>query len=562
MNNQPVRKEPAGGRTPRLRLATAILLIAAAFLSGYFLPRDDDFFALRKNFRIFGALFEEVVADYVDPIDSGRLMRAGIDGMLEQLDPYTVFLDEADQAEFDIMSRGRYGGVGLTVGLREGRLTVIAPIEGTSGFRQGVRPGDVILEIDGRSTEDMTLGDARTLLRGEPGTPVALLIGRQGVVEPLDFRLMREDVRVRDVTFAGFVHDDTARAIGYVKLDRFARNAPGETRAAIESLLQPGPLSGFILDLRDNPGGLLEGAVEIAGIFLEEGLDVVTIRGRGADSERVYRTRQAPLAADVPLIVLINEGSASASGIVAGAVQDYDRGVVVGSPSFGKGLVQTIRKLPYNTSLKMTTARYFTPSGRSIQSSTFQSPAGAGGSLRTFSTVAGRQVRDGNGIEPDVVAGHRMRSELEVALERRAAFFLYANHFAAQHEVIEGDFSASDDVLSDFRAWLEREQFTYQTESERALGALRDALSGTGYERAVASTEALEQTVRADKDLDFERYADPIKERLSSEIMARFVSESDLVRASFHVDEAILDAVAILGDPNRYADLLSPTENR
>lgn len=548
-------------RHPILFSSSAVVVISVAFLGGYFLPRSDDFFALRKNFQIFGALYEEVVSEYVDDVDSERLMRTGIDAMLERLDPYTTFLDEADQAEFDILSRGRYVGIGLTMGIRDGRLTVISPIEGTSGFRQGVRAGDVVTHIGERSTEGMSLSDARTLLRGEPGTTADLTIQREGVAEPLHFALRRDRVRVKDISFAGFVHDDTSRGVGYIKLDRFAQNASSEVREALQGMLETEQMRALVLDLRGNPGGLLDGAVEIMELLLPEGTAVVTTSGKAAGTERTFRTRGQPIAGDLPLAVLIDEESASASEIVAGAVQDLDRGVVVGTPSFGKGLVQTIRRLPYNTALKITTARYYMPSGRSIQDIDYSAHDGQAvarpDSLRSmYLTASGRRVRDGSGIEPDVLADAVRRSELEQALDRQAAFFLFANRFAAVHQSVEPDFEVSDAVLGDFRAWLDEEDFSYRTDAERLLDTIEEELVDAGYELSTGLVSTLESAMQADKISDFDRHADRLKKRLRTEILTRFMSDSERIRASFHHDESLAEALNVLENETLYHQTL------
>lgn len=547
----------------RLLAASLVVLIAGgAFASGYFLPRSDDFFALRKSFQIFGALYEEIVADYVDPVDVERLMRSGIDAMLDRLDPYTTFLDEADHADLDIMTRGRYGGVGLTMGIRDGRITVIAPVEGASGFRQGVRAGDIVSHIDERATQGMSLGDVRTLLRGEPGTTVNLRIEREGHPESLSFDLMREQVRVKSVSFAGFARDDTSSGIGYIKLDRFAQDSAPDVQAALQSLESTGQLRGLILDLRSNPGGLLDAAVDISQLFLPENTPIVVTRGRTSEQERVYRSRRAPIAPDIPIVVLVNENSASASEIVAGAIQDHDRGIVVGAPTFGKGLVQVVKRLPYNTAVKMTTMRYYTPVGRSIQSMSYSTHDGtavevADSTRRSFMTPSGRTVRDGGGIEPDVLVGHDGRSELEQALDRRAAFFYFANQYSARHNELPPRFDVSDRLYDEFRSWLEDGDFTYRTSAEHATDALRNEIEQANYRGFASQLARIESAIEAEKERDFERYADRLKERLRVEILARFASESDQVRASFDHDLQVLEAIRLVEDQNLYRSYLT-----
>jgi carboxyl-terminal processing protease len=547
----------------RLMTTSLVVMIAVtAFVSGYFLPRNDDFFALRKNFQIFGALYEELVAEYVDPVDVERLMRSGIDAMLDRLDPYTAFLDEADHADLDILTRGRYGGVGLTMGLRDGRVTVISPVEGASGFRQGVRSGDVVTHIDRRPTDGMTLGDVRTLLRGEPGTTVSITVEREGIPESIPFELMREQVRVRSVSFAGFAGDDTTRGVGYIKLDRFAQDSAPDVQHALESMQRTGHLRGVILDLRGNPGGLLDAAVDISALFLPQNTPVVTTRGRTAEHERIYRSGRAPIVPDLPLVVLVDEESASASEIVAGAIQDHDRGVVVGATTFGKGLVQVVKRLPYNTAVKMTTMRYYTPAGRSIQSMSYSAHDGTAiqlpdSSRRAYITHRGRIVRDGGGIEPDLLVGHDGRSELEKALERRAAFFYFANQYAARNGDLPPRFQVSDRLYAEFRQWLEASDFNYRTTAEHATDALRDEVERANYRGMNAHFDRIDAAIAAEKSRDFDRHADRLKERLRVEILARFASESDQVRASFDHDQQVLESVRLIEDQGFYGSMLT-----
>ena len=542
--------------------STAVVLLFVALIGGFFLPRTDDFFALRKNFQIFGAMYEEIVSEYVDDVDSERLMRTGIDAMLGRLDPYTTFLDEADQAELDILSRGRYVGIGLTMGIRDGRLIVISPVEGASGFRQGVRAGDIVTHIGDQPTEGMTLNDARALLRGEPGTTADLTIRREGVDDPLHFTLRREHVRVKDVSFSGFVYDDTVRGIGYIKLDRFAQNASREVQEAVQGMIETQQLQSLVLDLRGNPGGLLDGAVEVMELFLPEGTAVVTTRGKAAGTERTFRTRRPPLLGDIPLAILIDDESASASEIVAGAVQDLDRGVLVGTRSFGKGLVQTIRRLPYNTALKITTARYYMPSGRSIQDVDYSAHDGLASARpdslrRMYRTVAGRAVWDGSGVEPDVPVGDEPRSELEQALDRRAAFFMYANRFAAAHDTIGHDFEVADAIVEDFRKWLDDEDFSYRTDAERLLDAMREELEEAGYRGSMRDLQSLEQAMEVDKNLDFERHVERLKIRLRDEILTRYYNDTERIRASFHHDAQLAEAVSVIENGERYRQVLA-----
>ena len=546
-----------------LRLAAPVFVAALALgvLLGSFWPRGDDFFALKKNFTIFGKLYEELATGYVDDLDAEQLMRTGIDAMLRTLDPYTVFIDEADNEDLSIITRGRYGGVGLSVGQRAGRMVVIQPIEGSSAFEQGVRTGDLITHIAGVSTDGMSTDEASNLMRGDPGTTVEITVQREGEPEPLEFRLTRSEVQLKNVTYASRI--ERAPGIGYVKLERFARDAADEVRAAVEGLQAEGDLDGLVLDLRGNPGGLLEAAVDISGLFLPQNTVVVSTRGRLAESERVYRSRSAPVAPEVPLVVLVNGSSASASEIVAGAVQDHDRGIVLGERTFGKGLVQVVRGLPYHTSLKMTTAKYYTPSGRSIQSVDYSRDAVGGRAVavadsqrRAYTTANGRTVYDGNGIEPDVEVGFGAMSELEEALVRQAAFFLFANRYAATHDAQDGGLTVTDADLRAFRDWLDAEDFSYRTRAEQALDALADDLDGAGYDETDDEVAALRREVADEKAADFERHAPRLKERLRHEILARYLGERDQIEASFRDDLQLGRATELLTDAAAYGGVL------
>ncbi len=548
-----------------LRIAAPVFVVALALglLAGSFMPRDDDFFALKKNFTIFGKLYEELATGYVDDLDSEQLMRTGIDAMLQTLDPYTVFIDEADNEDIDIITRGRYGGVGLTIGQRGGKTVVLQPVEGASAFEQGVRTGDIITNIAGIPTEDLESDEIRDLLRGDPGTTVEIRVEREGEMEPLDFRLTRSTVQLKNVTYAGYV-GAPAEGLGYVKLERFARDASTEVHDAVLKLQKEGTLRGLVLDLRGNPGGLLEAAVDISGQFLPQGSVIVSTRGRQPESERVYRSRSAPVAPDVPLVVLVDGGSASASEIVAGAIQDHDRGIVVGERTFGKGLVQIIRGLPYHTSLKMTTAKYYTPSGRCIQAIEYSRDTAGGRAVevadslrRAYTTLGGRPVFDGKGIEPDVEASLGEMSELEAALLRQAAFFLFANRYAATHETQSDAFTVSDADLRAFHDWLATEDFTYRTRAEQALDGLADDLDGAGYDETADEIAALRGELGEEKELDFERHAPRLKERLRREILARYLGESAQIEASFRDDFQFNRAKALLADASAYRGVLA-----
>ena len=559
----------------RAKASLLIVTLASTLILGVgvgaWMPQDEDFYELRKEFRIFGAVYEELVTGYVKPVDPKHLMRTGIEAMLSELDPYTTFLDEADNANIDIITEGRYGGVGLQVGERGGHITVVSPVEGGSGYEQGLRTGDVLTRVSNQPVRSLSVQDVQTLLRGEPGSTVDVVVQREGAPAPLTFTLTREEIDLQNVTYRGLVGD--ASDVGYVKLERFTRNAAGELESALQALTDERDLRGVILDLRGNPGGLLNAAVGVSELFLKKGAIVVSTEGRLPKANNTYRSTRTPLLPDLPLVVLVDHYSASASEIVAGAVQDHDRGVVLGTTTYGKGLVQAIRSLPHNTSLKMTTAQYRTPSGRSIQplspaaaSDTSMAalplaPDSTGSAMATHQTRHGRTVRDGNGLRPDVQVGSDSASALENALQRSAAFFYYANHYAASRDSLPADFAVTATVYEDFQSWLQEEDVRYPTAAEHAIGKLRQQFQGDGYEAVKEEVAVLREAVRAEKRDAFREHAPALKRHLEREILARFVSESQRTAALLPHDRQVTAAVDLLHTQDRYTAILTPDAN-
>ncbi len=550
----------------RLKVSFLIVGLAASMgmgvLVGFWMPADDDLFQLRKNFEIFGAVYEELVTGYVEDLDPERLMHVGMNAMLGELDPYTTFIDEGQQTEIRVLQQGSYGGVGLNVGKRGGQITVVAPVEGASGYKQGVRAGDVITHIDQQPVDSLSVTDVETLLRGEPGTTVEVEVERAGAPAPITFILTRRKIDLNGVPHRGFV-GAPSDGVGYVKLERFTRGVGADVQAAIEALQNEQALTGLVLDLRDNPGGLLREAVKLSELFVPQGSNVVSTRGRLAEAERSYRSDRAPMLPDLPLVVLVNGLSASASEIVAGAVQDLDRGVVMGTTTYGKGLVQVVRSLPHNTSLKMTTAEYYTPSGRSIQSVDYtasDSVAVPDSLRRSFTTARGRRVRDRQGIRPDEIVPADRPSELEEALRRRSAFFLYANHYAARRDTLPDNFAATDALLDDFRSWLADKSFTYPTDAEQAVGRLQQQLASADYDGARDELADLRAAVEQEKTDGFTQHAAALKHHLEQEILARFVPKSRQIEASLSHDTQVQAAAALLQEDDRYEAILTPAE--
>ena len=533
----------------------ALSLLAALLLAPAPRAQEADFFAIRKNFGLFGDLYELLASEYVDAIDAERLMRTGIAAMTGALDPYTVFLDEGTAAAGRLRQQGGAGGVGAVVEVRDGRPVVTAVLEATSAETQGVRPGDALVSVAGRPAEVLSADAVERLLVGDPGTTVEMVVEREGETAPLRFDLVRAEADAAVVSYSGRLGDD----VGYVRLDKFFGDASAEVGTAVTTLQQDGALRGLVLDLRGNPGGLLQEAVEISGLFLPAGTLVTATRGRAENTSRPYRTAEKPQFPDLPVAVLVDGVSASASEIVAGALQDHDRGVVVGETTFGKGLVQVVRPTLYGTALKLTVSRYTTPSGREIQRLDYrqgQRAAAVPDSLRrTFQTAAGRPVRSGGGIEPDVPVARGGESELERALVRTAAFLRFANRYAARNRDLPAAFRADDALLRDFQRFVEGEGLEYRTEAERRAEALAEALAEAGYD-ADGTLQNLRRDIEREKSRDFERHAGRLRDRLRTEILGRYTDARSVAEAALRDDAVVQAAHALLTDPRRYAQTL------
>lgn len=536
-----------------------VILIIGVLLSG-FSYRSDSFFLIKKNFTIFSEVFQEVTNRYVDEVDPEKIMRHGISSMLELLDPYTILIDEADNQTFEILTTGRYAGVGIEVDSRGGRLVIIAPIEGYSAHQRGVRAGDIILEVDGITVSNLTLEDLQSLISGETGTLLILTVERYGFDQPIEFELIRENVEVKNIRFADFVDDE--KKIGYVSLSRFGQNAASELRAAILKMQTDGKLESLILDLRNNPGGLLDEAVKTVDKFVDPGIEVVRTQGRSQESTFASRTVE-PKLFDGKLVILQNKGSASSSEIVAGALQDLDRAVVLGTRSFGKGLVQIISPLSYNTALKITTSRYYIPSGRSIQSAIY-SHEEAGlttqlpDSLRNaFTTRNGRIVYDGVGIDPDLEISDRVQTLAEIALLQNSSYFFFANEYRSNNPSFNY-VGVTEEVMNEFIDFLDRTSFNYTTRSERYLTLLEEQLEADGVSRSEDVLLEMKALVENQKKQELLSVSDAIKKELYLELVARYSGQAGRFSASLKTDEVIKIATEVISDNERYSGILKP----
>ena len=519
-----------------------------------------------KQIKLFGEVYREVSRRYVEQIDPEEFINAAIDGMLETLDPYTVFYEPEQRDALEIMTQGEYGGVGIEISLRgkDKELTVVAPIDDTPAARKGVRAGDVIVKVDGKSTAGFSTRDASEIIRGKAGSNVTLTIRRLGQEEFLDYTLERAEIRIHDVAYAGMLDDD----IAYIKLVKFSSRAGDEFQQELKELMKNDP-SGLILDLRSNPGGLLKAAVQVSQSFLQPDDNIVSMRGRLPRSNREFTASKPPIAADVPLVVLINGGSASASEIVSGAVQDLDRGVILGQPTFGKGLVQTVYNLSHKTAVKVTTARYYTPSGRLIQkdrSDMDENEMGADimmldsatevDTVQKFYTRSGREVYGGGGISPDIVIEPKKYPDVAVEMFRKDLFFGFVNQWFTNHERLD-TVQISDSMVDSFYTYMDEVDFHQSVDGAGSLDELRqigdkDSLDESYYDLI----DKLEQQLCDKNDQYDPDVREFIRQSLDREIASSLGGRVWRIRSTFDEDSLLSVATDILHDPARYKSLL------
>jgi carboxyl-terminal processing protease len=547
---------------------TAFLLTLCAFLCviswGFYAASDNPtYMKISKSLTIFGEFFRQVANDYVDDIDPAEFIEAGIEGMVKHLDPYTAYIADEDSDEVDIITTGVYGGLGITTAMLDSAVTIVGITEGCSAEKAGMRVGDKIYAIDSTIVLTASSNELRKFTRGKPRTRLTVRVLRASVRDTLSFALSRQEITLKNVTYSGIVQDN----IGYVRLERFTHGAPTEVREAItalrkESDLAKKPLKGLILDLRDNPGGLLDAAVSISELFVPQGTMIVATRGRTAESERRYYSRRSPLEPILPLAVLINDNTASASEIVAGSLQDLDRAVIVGERSFGKGLVQTISSLPYDATLKMTTAKYYTPSGRCIQKIDYNRRRHGmfrtkPDTAKTFQTTTGRTVRDATGITPDTTVSLKAQSDVIAELFRQSTLFSFANEFSGSKAVLPEKFNVDKRVFDQFTTFAKRSKFTYESPSFRKLAELEKSIKAQSGSKAVlAHLDAAKAQLAKEQAQELEKQREAISFALYEEILERFKPRSVVIGQTLGDDADILAASALLHTPSRLKAIL------
>ncbi len=520
---------------------------------------NDKYFEMNKAIETFGSVFKTLHGNYVDEINSGDLVKTAIDAMLAKLDPYTNFFPESDMEDVKLQLFGQYGGIGALIHYDNGVVYISEPYEGLPAYKAGIKAGDAIISVDGESAKGKTNDQVRERLRGQAGTEIVLEVERDGKIIKKTFR--REDIQLPNVPFYGMIKED----IGYIKLNEFTKDAAKHVQEAFENLKRQN-MQYLILDLRGNGGGLLQEAVNIVNLFVDRGQVVVSTKAKTADRNSVFKTTKKALDTKIPIVVLIDGASASASEIVAGSLQDFDRAVVMGQCSFGKGLVQNILPLIYNSQMKVTVSKYYIPSGRCIQAIDYSHRDKSGkankipDSLRTaFKTKNGRTVYDGLGIEPDITIDLRYASNIAITLISKFHCFNYATKFVKENLSIAPakDFEITDEIYNDFIEYLKDKDYSYTTTSERILD---DLLASAKKEKLGDNTlkeiELIKTQIAEEKKNDLIKFKKDIKEILLSEIVVRYYNQKGKIEALLKHDNEVEDAIKLLYNKKEYEKTL------
>lgn len=542
-------------------LIVCVFIIASSTIFLAFSEKD---FEITKNLDIFVTLFREIDMFYVDDKSPEELINAGINGMLESLDPYTTYIPEANTDDIKFMTTGQYGGIGALIRQAGDYIVVTEPYEGFPAQKAGIKAGDTLLSINGISTKKKSVNDVSQMLKGNPNTRIELKLKRIGDSAVINKDFFREKITIKNVPYFGMVENQ----IGYIRLGNFTSEASVEVKNAFTDLKKRGA-KAIILDLRGNPGGLLNEAVDITNIWIGKGQEIVSTKGKAKQWDNVYRTEKTPEDTLIPMAVLVDRGSASASEIVTGSLQDLDRAVIIGQRTFGKGLVQTNRPLSYNTHLKITTAKYYIPSGRCIQALDYshRNEDGSVGHIpdsliSEFKTRNGRLVYDGGGIAPDIKVDAPMPANITFRLYVENLLFDYATYFASKHDSIDipEKFEVTDAIYSDFMEYLKTKKFEYVTSSNEKLDELIETAKSEGY-YAVAQTEinALRDKLKADINKDLILFKDELKKLLAEEIVSRYYYQTGSIICSLKKDVQLEKAIEVLKKPEVVSSILHGT---
>lgn len=542
------------------------LLLLALFIKPCYAQADDKHkFRLARKIAVFNAIVKDLNLFYVDSIMPDKMINKGIDAMLGYLDPYTVYYPEEKSEELKMMTTGKYAGVGSTIQFHSKKKTTVItnPYEGMPAHKAGIRTGDEILSIDGTDVRGMSVDSVSNMLRGEAGTKLTVTVNRPGEKKPLEFRIERKSIAMPAISYYGMQEGN----IGYVSLESFTEGCAKEMRHAIVDLKKQGATS-FIIDLRSNGGGLLDEAIDIVNLFIPKGKTIVTTKGKIKQSNETFKTNREPIDTESPIVVLVDGQTASASEIVAGALQDLDRAVIIGSRTYGKGLVQSTRQMPDGGYLKLTTAKYYIPSGRCVQALDYSHVIDDGKSRRipdsltnVFYTEAGREVRDGGGIRPDIEPKPEESTTLLYHLAAEMAVFDFATEFRLKHDSIAPAevFTASDEEYEEFKEYLKSTGFNYDLVSAKALSELKEIIKMEGLEE-VAKDEisSLEKKLQSNLDYSLTHFEKHVRTMLSSEIVMRYYGDKGQAIHNLRYDEDLTTSYGILRDRKQYEKTLAP----
>ncbi len=524
--------------------------------------QESNNFKISKSIEIFSNVLRQLNLNYVDTIQPVKLTQTAIDAMLNSMDPYTVYIPASSLGEFNLLTRGEYGGIGAVIQQQGNYVIVTEPYQGFPAQKAGMRAGDKIIEIDGKSAKGMSASDVSNLLKGNPGTKIDITVQHYGDTADSKLTLTREKIRIPNVPYYGVVGGD----IGYIDLTQFSPNAANDVRNAFLDLKNKYHIKGVILDLRNNGGGLLDEAVNIANIFVKKGNTIVTTKGKLAANSEVHKTTGQVTDAKIPLAILVNENTASASEIVSGSMQDLDRGVIIGQKTFGKGLVQNIVPLPYGGEMKITIAKYYIPSGRCIQKIDYfrrnknGDPTLVPDSLiHAFKTRDGRTVYDGGGITPDIIMKPRIFSQLSGDLYAQNYIFDFANQFVLDHKTIAGpsDFRIDQGTFDNFKQFVLKKGFNYKTETGALIKRLKQSAMNEDYYHSLKpELDSLSKTLQVEKKKDLDKHRSEIETMLRIEIATRYYYEAGKVESSLINDNEVAKAVQVLNDKKEYEDIL------
>lgn len=549
--------------TNKKQLVALSIAIGACGLFGF--KGDNRNFQISKNLDIFNSVFKELDLFYVDTLDPEKVIGTGISAMLEQLDPYTVYYPEDQSEDLKMMTTGKYAGIGSVIRFhkKKNHVVIAEPYENMPAAEVGLKAGDVLLEIDGKDLTGKTTAEVSDMLRGEAGTSFMLKVERPGTPQPFAVKITRKSIQTPAVPYYGMVGEN----VGYILLSGFTENCSRDVRRALIDLKQQGAAS-LVLDLRGNGGGLMGEAVEILNLFLPKGVEVLSTKGKLKQASSVSKTSKEPLDVNMPLAVLVDDESASASEIVAGALQDLDRAVIIGGRTYGKGLVQIIRDLPYNGNLKVTTSKYYIPSGRCVQAINYRNRDAVGRPERipdslthVFRTAGGREVRDGGGVTPDMEVKSEKLPTMLYYLANNDVLFDYATDFCLKYPKIASPetFALSDADYAEFKECVKNADFTYDKESEKTLKALKEIAGIEGYlEDARPEFEALEKKLTHNLEHDLNHFAKDIKRLIENEIVKRYYFQKGTVLQQLKDDDDLKEALRILADQAAYEKMLAP----